>query len=39
MNCGSIIQPSFPQIEQVKALVTALLVVKAICQGRGFAFI
>lgn len=32
MNCSSIIHPSSAQMEQVKAVVTALLAVKANCQ-------
>lgn len=36
MNCSSIIHPSPAQMEQVKALVTALIVVKANCQSFCF---
>lgn len=35
-NYDSIIQPSFPRIEKVKVLATALLAVTAHCQDRHF---
>lgn len=39
MNCSSIIHPSSAQMGQVKALVTALLAVKANCQSFCFYFL